>query len=234
MTTLLLHPIGLDRHTWATVPIDAAVAVDLPGHGESELGHVESLADVADAVLSGLPDGAGPIDVVGVSLGGMTALQLALRRPDRVRSIVVACAPAATPTDAMMQRAVDTERLGMAGVLAATLERWFTPETLAAASSEIRSVRERLLADDPAVFAAYWRFIAGHDVRHRLGELRLPVTVVAGTGDVSVPPSVARELATGIEGARYVEIEGAHMLHLESPDRFAAAVVTHLAELEFE
>lgn len=229
MTTLLLHPIGLDRTTWAGVPIDGALAVDLPGHGDAPFAVLGGLADVADAVVAGLPDECGPLDVVGVSLGGMTALQLALRHPDRVRSIVVACAPAATAEEPMLRRAADTERLGMAGVVGAMIERWFSPEVAAAGGEEVRAVERRLLADDPSVVAAYWRLIAAHDVRDGLAGIAMPVTVVAGSGDVSVPPALARELADGIAGARLVELEGAHMLHLEAPEAFAATVRQHLA-----
>ncbi len=232
MTTLLLHPIGLDRTTWDDIPIAGAVAIDRPGHGGVPFGQVDSLADVADAIIASLIDMDGPIDAVGVSLGGMTALQLALRHPDRVRSIVVACAPAATPSEVMLQRSEDVVRLGMAGVKDATLERWFSPEVLAAGGDEVRAVERRLLADDSAIVAAYWRFIAAHDVRDRLAEIGMPVTVVAGTRDVSVPSVAARELAAGIPGARYVELSGAHMLHLEAPAAFTREVEEHLALID--
>jgi len=230
MTTLLLHPIGLDRSTWDGVPIPDAMAVDLPGHGEAPLGSVASLAEVADAVVDGLPT-TDPVDVVGLSLGGMVGLHLALRHPGRVRSLVVACAPAATRPDVFVQRALDTEGQGMEGMMAATLARWFSPAVLAAAPPAriVGDTVARLRSDDPHVVARYWRMLADHDVVARLGELSMPVTVVAGDRDLSVPPALARELAEGIDGARYVELGGAHMLHLEAPAPFGGAVSQHLA-----
>jgi len=229
VTTLLLHPIGLDRSTWDGVPIEDALAIDLPGHGDGgPLGRISTLDDVADAVLDSLPE-LQPFDVVGVSLGGMTALHLALRHPDWVRSLVVACAPAATPTEALLGRAADTERAGMAGTIEVTIERWFSPAAIAADTGIVRTTRERLLADDPATVARYWRILAEHDVRGRLRELTMPVTVIAGAGDLSVPPAVARELADGVPGAHYVELDGPHMLHLEAPEAFATVVHEHVA-----
>jgi 3-oxoadipate enol-lactonase len=228
VTTLLLHPIGLDRHTWDGVPIDNALAVDLPGHGDAPAFGAQSLDDVADAVLEGVPLELGPLDVVGLSLGGMVALHAVLRHPERIRSLVVACAPAATPTEAMVQRAADTERLGMEGMMPSTLQRWFTAETLEVAPPFVDRAERTLLADDPHVVAHFWRLISGHDVRARLSEISVPTTIVAGGADVSVPLAVAEELAGGIAGARYVLLEGAHMLHLEAPTAFAEAVGEHL------
>ncbi|MBO9577464.1 MAG: alpha/beta fold hydrolase [Microbacteriaceae bacterium] len=228
MTVLLLHPIGLDRSTWQGVPIEDSIAIDLPGHGDAPLGSVATLADVADAALEALQDRR-PVDVVGVSLGGMVALHMALRHPDRVRSLVVACAPAATAPDAMLGRAEDTERLGMDGLMDVTLRRWFSQGALIDDRPVVRAAAERLAADDPTAIARYWRMLAGHDLRARLGEIAVPVTVVAGTGDVSVTPAIARELEDGIADARLVELDGPHMLHLEAPEAFAAAVREHLA-----
>ncbi|WP_345751037.1 alpha/beta fold hydrolase [Microbacterium rhizophilus] len=230
MTTVLLHPIALDRATWRDVPIPGALALDLPGHGDAPWDDPRDLDEVADRVVARAPEGE-RIDVVGVSLGGMVALHTALRHPDRVRSLVVACAPAATPVEVMRERADATEREGMAGMLASMRERWFSPGVLEARPAYVGEVERRLLADDPRIVAGGWRLIAGHDVADRLAEIRIPVTVVAGSGDTSVPPAAARALAAGLPDAAYVELEGAHMIHLEQPAAFAAAVARHLARV---
>lgn len=232
MTTLLLHPIGLDRRTWAGVPIENALAVDLPGHGDAPDAEMRSLDDVADAVLDAVPLELGRLDVVGLSLGGMVALHAALRHPERIRSLVVACAPAATPTEAMAQRAAETERLGMQEMMPSTLQRWFTPETLEDPPPFVERAEQTLLADDARVVARFWRLISAHDVRSRLGEIAVPTTIVAGDADVSVPPAVAEELAARISGARYALLPGAHMLHLEAPIAFAEVVREHLGRVE--
>lgn len=227
MTALLLHPIGLDRTTWDHVPIEDALAVDLPGHGDAPWDGAQSLDEVADVVLDAVSAASEPPDLVGLSLGGMVALHVALRHPDRIRSIVVACALAATPTEVMLERATRTELVGMHGMTPSMISRWFTPDTIETRSELIASTERRLLADDPGIVAHYWRLISAHDVRARLHRISMPTTVIAGLADVSVPPAAARELSAGIPHARFVELPGAHMLHLEEPRAFAEAIGRH-------
>jgi pimeloyl-ACP methyl ester carboxylesterase len=227
VTTLLLHPIGLDRTTWDHVPIEDALAVDLPGHGNASWHDVQGMGQVADMVLDMVPATAEPLDLVGLSLGGMVAVHAALRHPRRIRSLVVACAPAATPTEAMLERATTTELVGMRGMASSMISRWFTADTIETRSELIASTERRLLADDPTVIAHYWRLISTHDVRAHLRRISVPTTVIAGQADVSVPPAAARELSAGIPHSRFVELPGAHMLHLEEPRAFAEAVGRH-------
>lgn len=227
MTALLLHPIGLDRTTWDHLPIEDVLSVDLPGHGNAPRADMQGLGEVADVVLDMVPATAEPLDLVGLSLGGMVALHAALRHPGRVRSIVVACALAATPTEVMIERATKTELVGMRGMTSSMISRWFSQDTIETRSELIANTERHLLADDPTVIAHYWRLISTHDVRAQLRRMSVPTTVIAGLADVSVPPAAARELAAGIPHARFVELPGAHMLHLESPRAFADAVDRH-------
>ncbi|NYE18960.1 alpha/beta fold hydrolase [Microbacterium immunditiarum] len=227
MTALLLHPIGLDRTTWDHVPIEDALAVDLPGHGNAPWDGMRGLGQVADIVLDMVPATAEPLDLVGVSLGGMVALHAALRHPGWVRSIVVACALAAAPTEVMLERATKTELVGMHGMTSSMISRWFTPDAIETRPRLIASTERRLLADDPTVIAHYWRLISTHDVRAQLRRISVPTTVIAGRADVSGPPAAARELSARMPQARFVELPGAHMLHLEEPRAFADAVPRH-------
>jgi 3-oxoadipate enol-lactonase len=228
---LYLHPVGLDGAMWRDVAVPGALTPSFPGFGDTPLPEAPSFERLVEFVGEVL-DGHGPADVVGVSLGSMVAQQVAVRRPDLVRSLVLACGGAATAAEAMLGRARATREEGMSGVLPSTLERWFTPAALAVEDHPgVGYVRARLLSDDPLVFAAYWAAMAEHDVTEELGKIAVPVTVVAGSEDVSVPVPVMREVADRIPGAAFHVVDGPHMLPLENPAGFAEAVERHLSKV---
>jgi pimeloyl-ACP methyl ester carboxylesterase len=109
------------------------------------------------------------------------------------------------------------------------MERWFTPAALARASDPaVEYARQRLLADDPNVFAAYWRAMSSHDVEAQLKDIRMPVTVIAGSLDAAAPVTALQAIADRIPGSRFEIIPGPHMLQLEEPTRFRSAVRDHL------
>lgn len=229
MTTVLLHPVGLDRHTWRHVQTPDGVAVDLPGHGDAPAVRELSWDLLADHVCA---QAAGRLDLVGLSLGGMLAQYIAIHRPERVRSLFVACSTAATDAAALLARAAHTERDGMAGVLDSTLARWFTPLALATPGHPgVEYARQRLLADDPAVFAAYWRLMATHDVRAALPSVAVPTTLLAGTDDASTPVTAMREIAGSVPHARLVTASGPHMLPLERAELVTKMIDEHLARV---
>ncbi|MBJ7600654.1 MAG: hypothetical protein DLM67_20450 [Candidatus Nephthysia bennettiae] len=230
-TLVLLHPIGLDSNCWEGLRLPAAVTPELPGHGGCRMdASAASLAEVADAIAEAVP---GMLDVGGVSLGGVVAQHLALRHPDRVRSLLLACCSAASSPEAMLARAAEVEAAGMPGVVEATLARWFTPAALATVHHPgVAHARRRLEADDPAVFAAFWRALAGHDTRRRLGEITVPVTVLGGWEDLATPVDRLLDLARRLPNNRTELLHGPHMLQLERPEEFAAAVDRHLAWAE--
>jgi pimeloyl-ACP methyl ester carboxylesterase len=230
VTLVLLTPIGLDAGCWARVELrrsDTVMHV-FPGFGGRPRAATQpTMASLADGVAASCE---GPLDLVGVSMGGMVAQHLALRHPERVRSLLVACTGASADPETMARRAADTEALGMAGVLDVTLERWFTPGALAQRPEHpgIEYARRTLLALDPACFADGWRAIGGHDAVARLGEIAVPTTALAGSADSASPVERTRVIAAQVPGARLVVLDGPHMMHLEHPREFGAAVAEHL------
>jgi 3-oxoadipate enol-lactonase len=225
MRLALLPPLGLDARFWDGVDLPAATVHrhEYGGFGRRALG----LPELADEVAATYP---GTLDVVGLSMGGMVAQHLALRHPGKVRSLVLACTAAAVDPQVMLARAAAAERGGMAAVLDQTMARWFTPAALALdpLPAPVEYARSTLLALDPLSFARAWRAIAWHDLRARLGAVRVPVTCIAGTADASAPLAIMRDLCARISGAALAVLDGPHMLPLERPAEFADAVREHL------
>jgi len=227
MTTVYLHPIGLDREIWAGVAPDDAILLDLPGHGSAPVAGPVSFEGVADYVAKYLEE---PSDVVGLSVGAMIAQHVLLRHPELVRSVVLAAGgPGGGGGSATNERAQQTREVGMAGMLPSTLERWFTAEALATPGHPgVAYATNRLLTDDPEVFASYWEAMSNHDVVSQLGNINVPVTVIAGSVDKSGPVPRMQQFAELIPGAEFEVVDGPHMIPLENADGFAAAVNRHL------
>ena len=240
---VLLHAVGLDLTWWGDVVPglrDAGyrvVGVDLPGHGLSAaLAPGFSLGDIAgrvESLLDGL--GGGPFHVVGHSVGGMLAQMMAVRRPDLVRTIVPTCSRSTMPDAgrlAMKARAEAVRRGGMAGTVAETLDRWFTPGFRAARPDVIDRCTKMLLGNDPAVNAGMWDAIAGLNVGERLGEVKAPCLVISGEHDASSQPDAGRAIAEAVAGpCRMVVIDGgSHMAPVEMPGRLVAEVAAFLKE----
>ncbi|KPL51552.1 hypothetical protein ABB55_04320 [Prosthecomicrobium hirschii] len=235
---VLLHPVGLDGTFWGALPDRLArthtvVAIDMPGHGRSgpaaRPGRMDACVAAVAAVIEA--ERAGPAVVIGLSFGGMVAQNLALARPDLVAALIPSGCGGRIPETArpaILARGTDAETGGMAAVVEGTIERWFTPGFRATAAAE--AVRRRLLADDPSGWSAAWEAISGHDALDRLGAVQMPALVIGGEADAATPVEAARALAAAIPGAELAILPGApHMMQIESPDLYAAAIEGFLA-----
>ena len=230
MTLVLLTPTGLDADCWERVPLPAVATVKhtFPGFGDRPRApEPPTMASLADEIVASYE---GPLALAGVSLGGMVAQHAAVRHPQRVRSLLVACTGASADPAKMEQRAARVLADGMAGVLEETLARWFTPAALAVRPEHpgVAYARRTLLALEPACFADGWLAIAGHDIVARLGEIAVPTSCLAGAADAASPVSRTKQISERVPGARFVVLDGPHMMHLERPVDFAAALSEHL------
>lgn len=165
---------------------------------------------------------------VGLSLGGMTALGLALGHPERLLSIAV-CNARADKTDprrdTWAERAAAARELGMKGVLEPSLKRWFTQKAFAAGLPEIDRARAMILSTPVEGYAGCAAAISKLDYLPRLGEIRTPALFVVGSEDPGTPPAAARMMHQAVKGSRLVEIGGAaHLSNLEQPAVFNAAI----------
>ena len=238
---VLLHGIGGGRAGWASTGTALAaagfraLAVDQPGYGASPAVEPCTLAAMAGAVERLIEwSGAKDAILVGHSMGGMVAQELAARAPQRARALVLAAtSPAFGPSDGSWQQGFLRARfepldagLGMAGLAAQLVPtmagRDATPERVAAA--------ERLMAGVPeatyrSVLAALLRF----DRRDALSRIAVPTLVITGEDDLTAPPEVARRMAARIAGAELAILpRTGHLLMLEQPDAFDAALLDFL------
>jgi pimeloyl-ACP methyl ester carboxylesterase len=193
--------------------------------------------DVAQGAADAAAVASGPAHVVGTSLGAAVALELALRHPERVRSLAL-LAPFAAADGRLLAVVEAWCRLAAEAsseTLAAALMPWFfSPGTLADAKQRdliLRGLAATLARVSPA---ALERTAAGLRGWHRRLEdfhaIRIPTLVLVGGADLLTPGGEA--LAGAIPDARCLVVPDAgHALGLEAPDPVNAALREHLAAL---
>ncbi len=227
---VFLHSVGLDRYAWgpvlAELPNDIrAIAIDLPMHGRDATSPVTDWNGLVTGIMDAIESlGLKRFSLCGLSLGGSLALDISLRYPDRVSSLVFAAA-IADGLPALMGRAIAAEREGVEAQISATLERWFVADDIAKDLPSVAYARARLEQMSIRHWAATWRALAGIRLEHRLADVCVPTLVVAGEADASVPVPVLDRIAAAIPDARSVVLEGVpHQIALHDPVVFARAV----------
>lgn len=240
---LLVHSLTADHSAWRRlVPVLAdrfrVIAPDLRGHGASPAPPPPySMATLA-ADMAGILDrlAVESAHVIGLSIGGMIAQQLALDHPQRVRSLVLA-ATACEMTEA--RKAVWDDRIrqveadGVASLVDSTLERWFTPPTHRDDPALIQACAAMIRATTAEGYVGCAAAIRDMALTDRLGEIAVPTLVLSGAEDPSTPPELQAQIRDGIPGARMETFEAtAHQIALERPDRFNTLVTDFLRLVE--
>lgn len=204
---------------------------DQPGHGDSgPPSRPISMADLAADVVAIMDaHGIEKADMVGLSMGGMTALGLAIHHPERLRRAVCACARASFPPPAITgwdERIAAVEKGGMEAIVAGTLSRWFTADAPQALRDQAQAM---ILQTSTAGYISCVGALKGLDHERRLGEIRVPMLYVAGEHDMAAPPAAMRDMAQATRGARFGQIDGAaHIANMEAADAFNAALADFL------
>ena len=233
---VLIHGLGYARWGWEPVADSLAehfevVLLDNRGIGESEAPPGPyTCAEMADDVL-GVLDEAGieRAHVVGTSLGGMIAQELALAAPGRVDRLGLVCTTPGGPNAAPMP-SVTVELIAAApGMEPRAALRRFVENALA--PDPPQELVERILAhrlataQPPAAWAAQAAAGVSFDAWERVPLIAAPTLVLHGTVDVVVDPANAALLGERVPGARVELFEGCgHLLFWESPARFVEVV----------
>lgn len=234
---VLLNSIGCDLSLYDAVapyllPAFRLLRIDTRGHGASDAPADDySLDLLADDVLAAM-DAAGVAraGVCGVSLGGMIAMQLALRAPDRVEAMVLACTSAAMDVAAWDARIATVRSQGMAAVTEMALGRFFSDAFRVQHSETVDTVRAGLLTTSPDGYSGCGAAIRDMDLLNRLPLIAVPTLVIGGHRDVSTPfEGHGDRIAAAIPGAQVAMLNTAHLPCLEAPSTFAGAVRDFLA-----
>jgi len=208
---LLSNSLATTRALWdplmpALLNAFCVVRYDTRGHGESTTPNdhatLEDLADDAVAVLDHFQ--IQKALMVGISLGGMTALSLALSHPSRLTG-TLACNCRSGVDDA--GRAAWAQRVdialtqGMGELIQPTIERWFPQDFRDAHRGVMATVADMIQATDPKGFAACVQAITGSTLDSNLSQITVPTRFVAGDSDGAAPPDLMAAMAARVQGA---------------------------------
>lgn len=235
---VLLHPLALSAEVWRplveTSPGLRFIGVDAPGHGatrwDGQPFTVEDMAEDAAGVLESL--GVRQAGLVGLSMGGSTAVVLAARRPDLISSLILVDTTACygdDRVDVWEQRANRASTVAREDQIPFQLDRWFSPGTLKRDPGTVQRVSEIFLGTDTRAHAAACRALGGFDGRALLEAIQAPTLVVVGSDDYATPPSMARELHAGIAGSRLHVLDGTRHLGVFDEPQAWCVVTDHLA-----
>ncbi|MCI9858301.1 alpha/beta fold hydrolase [Microbacterium proteolyticum] len=210
-------------------------AWDLPGHGAGPVAREPfSVADLADAVAAAVTDET--YFYAGVSLGGATGLELALRHGDRLRAaaIVASGAQLGDPA-AWADRAAQARAQSTSSLIVASAQRWFAPDSIARRPDLTGRLLHALQDADDDSYARCCEALAAYDVRSSLGEIAVPVLAAWGAFDAVAPEAKALEIAEGVRDGRVARIdEAGHLPPAEQPEAVAALLRSFFASASRE
>ena len=236
---LLLHGLGSRSEDWQLqLPAFAeryrVVTADMRGHGRTSKPPGPYSVPMMAADVLGLLDALG-IDaahVAGLSMGGMIAFQMAVDRPERVRSLVVVHRRPALVARTFNERLRVWQRLALARLFKPARTAQFLGPRLFP-KPEQEQLRQQFTAqwaeNDPQAYLAAMRALVGWSVLDRVGAIRCPTLIISGDRDYT--PVAAKEGYTAlIPGARLVVIDDSgHATPIDQAEKFNACVLEFLA-----
>lgn len=237
---LFIHGLGSSARDWELqIPFFSkkfqAISFDLRGHGQSERPpgpySMSLFAEDAAELIRSL--GAAPVHVVGISLGGMIAFQLAVDHPGLIRRLVIVNAGPEVVVRTMQDRwnvflrFAIVRLLGMRKMGEVLSKRLFPKEE----QDSLRKVFvERWAENDTRAYLDTMRAIVGWSVTDQIHKINLPALILAADGDYT-PVSAKEAFVTRMPHAELMVIKDSrHALPVERPEEFNEAVRAFLSK----
>ena len=220
--------------TTAFSPQFKCITFDNRGVGRSSIPPgpytMEQMAGDAIAVL----DDAGieRAHVLGISMGGAIAQHVALKAPERIRSLTLAatwCEPNQWLTRLGEMGRLATE-FGQEAFARSVLLWLFTPRLVIEQPDVLTMIEQMIMAEPPhpEAFTNQIAAVDGHDTREQLRQIEAPTLVMVARRDFMVPPELGRAVHRSIPGSRLEELDGGHAFSAENVAEFNRVVLEFL------
>lgn len=206
------------------------IGIDLPGQGESPAHHdtvtIEELADtVAELVenlrYTGTIKAGSKVYFAGLSISGQIALQLALEHAELFDGIaVMASAPQIDSPENWTERSNLVMESGTEAMVDMSASLWVANGF--AETKKLQVQKDAMVATDDRSYAELCRALGAYNVTNRLGEISIPLFIVAGDQDQMCTVDHAQHMAQTVQHSTSAVIENAaHLLPLEHPKQLA-------------
>ncbi|TCM52315.1 3-oxoadipate enol-lactonase [Rhizobium sp. PP-F2F-G48] len=234
------NSLGTDYRIWDAVMATLGSAFsyvlhDKRGHGLSGIGTppytIETHADDLAALLDHLK--VGKAIVWGLSVGGLIAQSLSVRRPDLVQALVLSNTAHKIGSPEMWDARISAIMSeGLDGMVDPVMERWFTAPFRTADNALYAGCRAMLARQPVDGYCGTCAAIRDADFTEDAPRIAVPTLCIAGDQDGSTPPDLVRSLAALISGSVFAQVSDCgHIPCIEQPDAYAATVAAFLKTL---
>jgi 3-oxoadipate enol-lactonase len=235
-TLILSNSLGADLSMWDSqlprfLKSFRVLRSDTRGHGKSSVAPGQYTIELLAKDVLALADALQleRFHFCGLSMGGQIGMWLAANASQRLNKVVLCSTAAKIGTPEMWNARIATVlKDGMKNVAAAAIERWFTPAFRAKNPQVAEMIHRILESTSPEAYAACCAGLRDFDFCDELNKIHTPTLIISGTHDPATTPADGQFLANQIPGARYVELNGAHLSNIEDADRFTQEVLRFL------
>jgi len=233
---MLSNSLGTDLHMWddQVAPFTRhfrLVRYDRRGHGRSGAPKgpysMERFGRDVLAILDAV--GVARINWCGLSMGGMVGQWLGAQAANRIDKLILSNTTCFFADKSMWDDRLKVVReKGLAGMVDANMERWFTKDFRARAPQKVARIREMFLATKPDGYIACGEAIRDMDLRPLLAKISAPTLVIAGRHDPATTLEAGEFLAQHIPGSKLAVLDTAHIANIEQPQAYADIVLEFL------
>jgi len=236
---VFVNSLGTNLHMWDALipymsPQTPLLRYDTRGHGLSDAPSAPYTIRDHSGDLSALLDelGVETCIVVGLSVGGLVAIDFALQHPQRLCALVLCdTAPRIGTRESWSERMSIVQEQGLPNIAEMIVQRWFTSDFAGRQPANFRGYVNMLARTPPEGYLGTCAALRDTDLSDVVNRIALPCLVLCGAQDVATSPEMVRAVAEVLPDARFELIEAAaHLPCVEQPQAVAAAIERFLEE----
>ncbi len=231
------NSLGTDHGMWqAQVAAFAqdyfVICYDTRGHGKSAVIENSTLSDLANDVIDILDHfKVEKAHFCGISMGGITGLQLGLDAPKRFISMTIANAAAKIGQEAAwLSRADAVEAQGLAEIVSTTHTRWFSDNFDYIHDAVAQQTIQSLSVTAPKGYAASCRALAQADLRERIAMIQVPCLALCGGLDPVTTVADGEFMQAHIPNCEIAVLDASHLSNIEVPQEFNQVFAEFIAK----